>query len=163
MWETWVRSLGWEDPLEEGMAAHSSILAWRIPSDRGVGWGLWGPKQSDLAEWLSTDSNKQQRLPTHRLLCNESISRCQVGTRSGCYTGREEPHFCWVSRQHACRCTHTADSSQSCCSSMTCVCTQADTVQINRGSTTCILKWVAASCSWRGSQQSPPSHIFHSL
>ena len=29
--ETWVRSLGWEDPLEEGMANHSSILAWRIP------------------------------------------------------------------------------------------------------------------------------------
>ena len=29
--ETWVRFLGWEDPLEEGMAAHSSILAWRIP------------------------------------------------------------------------------------------------------------------------------------
>ena len=27
----WVQSLGWEDPLEEGMAAHSSILAWRIP------------------------------------------------------------------------------------------------------------------------------------
>ena len=30
MWETWVQSLGWEDPLEEGMATHSSILAWRI-------------------------------------------------------------------------------------------------------------------------------------
>ena len=30
-WETWVRSLGWEDPLEEGMATHCSILAWRIP------------------------------------------------------------------------------------------------------------------------------------
>ena len=29
--ETWVRSLSWEDPLEEGMATHSSILAWRIP------------------------------------------------------------------------------------------------------------------------------------
>ena len=29
--ETWVRSLGWEDPLEEGMAAHSSVPAWRIP------------------------------------------------------------------------------------------------------------------------------------
>ena len=29
--ETWVRSLGWEDTLEEGMATHSSILAWRIP------------------------------------------------------------------------------------------------------------------------------------
>ena len=29
--ETWVQSLGWEDPLEEGMATHSSLLAWRIP------------------------------------------------------------------------------------------------------------------------------------
>ena len=34
--ETWIRSLGQEDPLEEGMATHSSILAWRIPKDRGV-------------------------------------------------------------------------------------------------------------------------------
>ena len=31
MWETWVQSLGWEDPLEKGKAIHSSILAWRIP------------------------------------------------------------------------------------------------------------------------------------
>ena len=31
MRETWVRSLDWEDPLEEGMATHSSVLAWRIP------------------------------------------------------------------------------------------------------------------------------------
>ena len=38
MWETWVQSLGWEDPLEEDMATHSSILAWRIPMDRGVWW-----------------------------------------------------------------------------------------------------------------------------
>ena len=36
MWETWVLLLNWEDALEEGMAAHSSILAWRIPLDRGV-------------------------------------------------------------------------------------------------------------------------------
>ena len=34
MQETWVGSLGWENPLEEGMATHSSILAWRIPMDR---------------------------------------------------------------------------------------------------------------------------------
>ena len=33
MQETWVRSLGWEEPLEEGMAAHSSILTWRLPMD----------------------------------------------------------------------------------------------------------------------------------
>ena len=38
MWETWAQSLGWEDPLEEGMATHSSILAWRIPMDRGAWW-----------------------------------------------------------------------------------------------------------------------------
>ena len=30
-WETWVQSLGWEDPLKKGMAIHSRILAWRIP------------------------------------------------------------------------------------------------------------------------------------
>ena len=36
MWETWVKSLGWEDALEEGMTTHSSILAWRIPKDRGA-------------------------------------------------------------------------------------------------------------------------------
>ena len=34
MQETWVPSLGWEDPLEEGMATHSSVLAWRIPVGR---------------------------------------------------------------------------------------------------------------------------------
>ena len=37
MWETWAQSLGCEYPLEEGMATHSSILAWRLPMDRG-GW-----------------------------------------------------------------------------------------------------------------------------
>ena len=31
MWETWVRSLGWEDPLEKGKAVHCNILVWRIP------------------------------------------------------------------------------------------------------------------------------------
>ena len=36
MWEAWVQSLGWEDPLEEGMVTHYSILAWRIPTDRGA-------------------------------------------------------------------------------------------------------------------------------
>ena len=36
MQETWVQPLGWEDPLEEGMANHSSILSWRIPMDKGA-------------------------------------------------------------------------------------------------------------------------------
>ena len=38
MQETWVQSLGLEDPLEKEMASHSSILAWRIPMDRGAWW-----------------------------------------------------------------------------------------------------------------------------
>ena len=38
MQEIWVQSLGWENPLEEGMATHSSILSWRIPMDRGAWW-----------------------------------------------------------------------------------------------------------------------------
>ena len=36
MKETWIQALGLEDPLEKGMATHSSILAWRIPVDRGA-------------------------------------------------------------------------------------------------------------------------------
>ena len=45
MQETWVRSLGWEDPLEKGKATHSSILAWRIP------WTIpWGCKELDTTE-----------------------------------------------------------------------------------------------------------------
>ena len=36
MRETWVQSLGWEDPLEEGMETHFSVPAWRIPMDRGA-------------------------------------------------------------------------------------------------------------------------------
>ena len=36
--ETWIQSLGWEDPLEKGMATLSSVLAWRIPIDKGAWW-----------------------------------------------------------------------------------------------------------------------------
>ena len=49
MQETLVQSLGWEDTLEEGIATHSSILAWRIPMDRGTWWAIsWGCKGSDM-------------------------------------------------------------------------------------------------------------------
>ena len=55
MWKTWVRPLGWEDPLEEDMAAYSSILAWRIPMDR-VGYSPWGRTESDMTERLSSST-----------------------------------------------------------------------------------------------------------
>ena len=44
IWEIWVWSLGWEDPLEKGKATHCSILAWKSP---------WGGKESNTTEWLS--------------------------------------------------------------------------------------------------------------
>ena len=50
MWETRIQPLGWEDPLEEEMATHSSIPAWRIPTD----YNLWGRKELDTTERLST-------------------------------------------------------------------------------------------------------------
>ena len=63
MHETWVRSLGQEDPLEEGMGTHSSILAWRTPMDRGAWWATmespWSLKESDTTEQLSTGHTLQ--------------------------------------------------------------------------------------------------------
>ena len=47
MRETWVRPLGWEDPLEKGQATHSSIRTWRIP------WTEWVHKESGMTEKLS--------------------------------------------------------------------------------------------------------------
>ena len=52
VWETWVRSLGWEDPLEEDLATYSSVLAWRIPVDRGA-WQATVPRVSKSWKWLS--------------------------------------------------------------------------------------------------------------
>ena len=45
MWETWVQSLGWEDPLEKGITTHSSILAWRIP---------WATVQGVTKSWTQS-------------------------------------------------------------------------------------------------------------
>ena len=51
MQETWVRSLGWEDPLEEGIATHSSILARKSQGQRSlVGYRPWGRKELDTTE-----------------------------------------------------------------------------------------------------------------
>ena len=59
-WETWARSLGWEGTLEEGMATHSSIHAWRIPWTKEPG-GLQSDshKESDTTERLSTHVRDQ--------------------------------------------------------------------------------------------------------
>ena len=73
MQETRVRSLGWEDPLEKGMATHSSILAWRIPQRSLVGYSPWGCKESDVTEQLTLPhfftgvKNLERQKPLHTL------------------------------------------------------------------------------------------------
>ena len=64
--ETWVLSLGWEDPLEKGTATHSSILAWRIPWTVGsqrVGRDFfilqWKLKESGEAPWAGEEDIKE--------------------------------------------------------------------------------------------------------
>ena len=53
MWEIWVQSLGWEDPLEKEMATHSSTLAWKIPwMEELVAYGPWDREESDTTERL---------------------------------------------------------------------------------------------------------------
>jgi len=58
--ETQVRSLGWEDPLEEGMATHFSVLAWRIPQAEE-------PGGRDLVHGIPKSRTRLKQLSTHRL------------------------------------------------------------------------------------------------
>ena len=54
VWETWVQSLGWEDPLEEGMATHSGVSCLENPHGLRslAGYSPWGRKELDTTEWL---------------------------------------------------------------------------------------------------------------
>ena len=69
---TWVRSLGWEDPLEEGMATHSRILAWRIP---------WAPSWAIVAESDTTEHSTVCVLGQDRLLEEREMEFCTVSSR----------------------------------------------------------------------------------
>ena len=64
MWETWVQSLGWENPLEEGLETHSSILPWRIPMDRQVtrvdkNYRISGNNNKKKQAWAATSLFKE--------------------------------------------------------------------------------------------------------
>ena len=92
MWETWVWSLGRKDPLEECMVTHSSILAWRIPMDRGA-WRAtvhgvarvkhdWATKHStDISEWAKYVKkfvfymNAHQRVTSAEECINNQVDR----------------------------------------------------------------------------------------
>ena len=76
MLETWVRSLGQEDPLEKEMAIRSSTIAWKIHGQRSlVGYSPWGRKESDMTERLHFTSS---------LLHRTKLS-CQFGQRELVY------------------------------------------------------------------------------
>ena len=73
MWESWVRSLGWEDPLEKEMATQSSILAWRTPwtEEPGELYTPWGSKESDMTERLHFTYSKQTKIERKRAIERE--------------------------------------------------------------------------------------------
>ena len=89
MQETWVRSLSWEDPLEEGMGTHSSILAWRIPMDREAWWAtVLGVAESDTTERLSTSTRREYCV--HVCMCvrerqRERERQSSLGGCVGCW------------------------------------------------------------------------------
>ena len=68
MQEAHFQSRGWEDPLEEEMATHSSILAWRIPMDRGA-WQatVLGVTELDMTWWLNNNNMKPPSTMPYRL------------------------------------------------------------------------------------------------
>ena len=65
MRETWVWSLGWEDPLEEGMVTHSSILAWRIPLDRRACWATVHGVTKNWPHWATKCAHTHTHTHTH--------------------------------------------------------------------------------------------------
>ena len=74
MKETWVQSLGWKDPLEEGMVTHSSIVAWRIPMDRGA----WQAVVHGVAKsWIQLDNKYTQlRYPKFSVAISINYPKC---------------------------------------------------------------------------------------
>ena len=87
MQETWVRSLGWEDPLEKSMAPHSSIFVWTIPMDRGD----WQAavhrvsKESRLSTAVTLNSCISEYLyQKGRFWISVSKSKCQGASNQAC-------------------------------------------------------------------------------
>ena len=81
MQETWVWSLGWEDPLEKGMATHSHIFTWRIPwtEEPGRLYSPWGRRESDVTKHtLNKINNKPEDGGISSLSPSLSISVCTL-------------------------------------------------------------------------------------
>ena len=100
MWETRVRSLGWEDPLEKEMAIHSknpSILAWEFHEQRSLeGDSPWGHKELDVTEWLTyticRKDSHVSRVQVKRALGGQGVCRKREQARP--CTATFLPHLC---------------------------------------------------------------------
>ena len=83
MWESWVQSLGWEDPLEEGMATHSNILAWRIPMNRGAWWATVhrvAKSRTRLSDWLTQHSTNGENSVSVIVDFSVHVLKKQIGS-----------------------------------------------------------------------------------
>ena len=99
MQETWVRFLGQEDSLEEGMATHSSILAWRIPwTEDLAGYSPWSARRV-RHDWAHTHTHtdiKAKPTKLHKLFVNNCNWSCK---KSGCLLSKDWVwHSCTITR-----------------------------------------------------------------
>ena len=93
MEETWVQSLGWEDPLKKKMATCSSILAWRIP---------WAEEPSRLSPWSREESNMTEQLSMRpralkKLVFEDLSGECLFGGQNWGKEVGDFPALQWLS------------------------------------------------------------------
>ena len=81
MWETWVQSLGWEDPLEKGKAPHSSILAWRIHKESNLNFLYFYDNTSQQFLIVTNNYNWENKMRVRRKEWNSAICSHLDGPR----------------------------------------------------------------------------------
>ena len=86
MQEMWVQSLAWEDPLEEEMATYSSILAWKIPMDRGA-WQTTVCGVAKIKFFIDSHHNvkRKDKYQTHRINVGNTVFKEHKNTNSKRY------------------------------------------------------------------------------
>ena len=90
MWETWVQSLDWEDPLEKEMATHSSILAWRIPWTETGSLESMDQKESDTTERLSTRCSLVQSIWEFSLVSSQFLYKSKTSKKWSIFKKRQK-------------------------------------------------------------------------
>ena len=98
--ETWVPPLGWEDPREEGMETHFSILAWRIPIDRGAWWAT-AHRVAKSQTWLSKHTHTHtlfDKADINWIVCNVWVLTCFLILHFGPFLSKMRRGWGWPRR-----------------------------------------------------------------